>query len=322
MVGRFTIIGDPHVKNSNLDVAWELFHLVEEQGLPAIWLGDLLDTKEVIRGKSLNTWVDYFKSSKLKHYVLVGNHDWFNLDCKDHSLEALKLLPNVAVIDKPTQFVNLPFYMIPYIHDQDELKKALKEAPDNSVLIAHLELKGFDFGNGYICKEGLTKTSFRKFKRVISGHFHKYQEDGNLMYLGTPFSHSFGEAGQKKFICLYDADEDRTQLIGTPHRRHVSYELNCDNPDHLKQDFSAIHPGNLYRIILTGKQENIDKFPRHQLDGKSVKWITRPTDHGLNDVTIEDTVSNEKQFERWATEIQRMDAETIKMGLEIMKAVR
>jgi len=317
---RFTIIGDPHVKNSNLDLARDLFALVEKKGLPAIWLGDLLDTKEVIRGKSLNTWIDYFKSSKLQHFVLVGNHDWFNLDCKEHSLEPLKLIPNVEVIDTP-RWTPGGIGFLPYIHDKGQLKELLTKMEQGyvKVLFGHLELESFDFGNGYICKEGLGVKDFSKFSRVISGHFHKYQEKDNVTYLGTPFSHSFGEANQVKYIAEYNATTDDLQLTETPFRKHVSYEINCDanQPLDLETDRS-----NLHRVILTGSQENIDKFPREAYNDFSIKWITRPSDYSINDTTIEDTASNEVQFEKWAREVQKLDDYTIKLGLELLKVSR
>ncbi len=226
---NFTIIGDPHVKNGNLDLFWELAKLVEDKGNPAIWLGDFLDTKEVIRGKCINALIDYFKSSKLYHTILIGNHDWFNLDCKEHSLEALKLLSNVTIIDTPAHTPGQIGYL-PYIHDREELKKAIKQMEKDHVriLIAHLELPSFDFGNGHICKDGLSLKSLSKFKHVISGHFHKHQQKDNITYPGTPFSHTFGEANQIKCIGTLNTKTGDLKLETTPFRRHISIEFDCD----------------------------------------------------------------------------------------------
>src|SRR6185436_20099964 len=180
----------------------ELFKLVEQQKLPTIWLGDLLDTKEVIRGKCLNTAVEYFRTSKLSH--------------------------NVLVVDKPFNFQNI--VMVPYIHDKTKLKTILTQFENTEVtLIGHLELSNFDFGNGHVCTNGLSFSDVAGFKRVISGHFHKYQTKGNLTYLGTPFSHSFGEANQTKYLATYDSVTDVLDIFETPFHRHISFEFNCDN---------------------------------------------------------------------------------------------
>ena len=45
-------------------------------------------------------------------------------------------------------------------------------------------------------------------KLFIVGHYHKFQKNENILYLGTPYSHSFGEANQKKYILIVDQDLD------------------------------------------------------------------------------------------------------------------
>ena len=301
---KYSLIGDPHITHKSLDRATEL-----------------------------NALLEYFKTSKLFHTIIVGNHDYFNLECEGHSLEALKLLPNVLVIDEPTN--DEDFVFIPYMHDQQKLKATIaKFVNPKKTLIGHLELSQFDFGNGHICTTGLSVTDVAGFKRVISGHFHKYQTQGNLTYLGTPFSHSFGEANQVKYLGMYDSVTDELKIAETPFPKHISIEFNCDLLDeHGSHWFNQIdlndpnHQKHFYRIILTGQQINIDRFPKHIYDGGThgklnIKWISRPSDYMENQITIEDTVSNERQFMKWATEVRGMDEETVKLGLSIMEACR
>lgn len=322
-MSRYTVVGDPHITHKSLDRGAQLFSLVEEIGLPAIWLGDFLDTKEVIRGKCLNALLDYLRASKLQHIVLIGNHDWFNLECEAHSLEALKLLPNVKIVDAPEVIDNMLF--LPYIHDQAKLLEVITRFQGLvSTVFGHLEVSQFDFGNGHICTTGLTLDALKGFKRVISGHFHKYQQTGNLTYLGTPFSHSFGETNQTKLIGMYDAETDELKTAETEFPRHITLEVNCD-----ENDFSGItdgkaqgDPKDFYRIILSGLQANIDLFPRAPFEHLNVKWISRPSDDAINNVTIDETVSNESQFSKWATEIRNMDEETLKLGLQILEACK
>lgn len=320
---KYVPIGDPHITHKSLDRASALFDLVEEIGLTAIWLGDFLDTKEVIRGKCLNALIAYLSRSKLRHIILIGNHDWFNLECQAHALEALKLLPNVKIVDKPEEIDGMVF--IPYIHDRKLLESTLAQySNQNKVLFGHLEVTEFDFGNGHICTSGIPLSALKGFKRVISGHFHKFQQSGNLTYLGTPFSHSFGETNQTKFIGMYDTDTDELKLAETPFPKHFTIEIDCDSPD---ISYTAIVADedcekNFYRIILTGTQANIDKFQRSCFDKLNVKWISRPSDDVVNNVTIDETISNEAQFSQWATGIRKMDPETLKLGLEILEACK
>lgn len=321
---NYSIIGDQHITHKSINRAVGLFDLVEAIGLPGIWLGDLLDNKEIIKGKCLNLCIAYFKRSKLHHYVIVGNHDYFNLDCKEHSLEALKLLPNVTVVDKITM-ISPTIVAIPYFHDRDKLLKVISAIQDPSrTLIAHLEVDQFDFGNGHICTNGLPLKALAGFKRVISGHFHKYQESENLTFLGTPFSHSQGEANQTKYIGMYNGETNELKIAPTPFPRHVSIEINVDAEDNgeVDQILDELDESNFNRIILVGTQANIDLFSQSIFERFNVKFISRPTDFIDNDATISDLVSNERQFEIWAQKYKKMDDETIKLGLAIMEACK
>lgn len=313
MYNDFTIVGDPHASLKNLDKINKLTSEVECLGLPTIWLGDMLDTKEVIRGKCLNTWIEYFQSSKLQHIVIVGNHDWFNLECKAHSLESLKLLNNVIVVDELTVYNKM--YFLPYIHDQDKLNVELEKIPKDSIVFGHFEIKDFDFGNGRMCDNGMSATSLVKYERVISGHFHKYQQKGNFTYLGTPFSQSFGESNQKKFLAKYTIDTNMVNLIETQFPKHLTYTINCDKT----QSIALVNdPKDYVRVVLSGSQENIDKAKAYNTINNEVKVIEKSTDEFDNQIIIDDTSDNLSQFSEWATNIQQLDKETIKLGLQIL----
>ena len=303
----------------------KVFDQVEGLGNPVIWLGDQLDTKELIRGKCLNFWIRKYRDSKLNHYILVGNHDFFNLECEDHSLVALGLLPNVTLVDSILTLPEHNIAMLPYIHDESQLKSTLKGIPDNYTLFAHLELKGFDYGNGHICDHGLTPRSFSKFKRVVSGHFHKFQESGKMMYLGTPFTNSFGETDQAKYIATYDSDKGSLGLIemnGLPQHRTIT--IDCDAADAVANfDVKALADGNHYRVILTGSKEGILNFGGIDAEGLDLKVITKPTDvDRSNEVLIEESISNAQKFSDWATDIKKIEPETVQLGLQILEAVR
>lgn len=314
----YTIIGDLHVTHKSLDIIDKLFSKIESMNNSTIIMGDVFDTKEILRGKCLNLVYRRLKDSKLEYYIIVGNHDLFNLTSKEHTLEVLKELPNVTIIDKLTELESNVF-AIPYIHDVEELKATIKNIPKNAALFAHLELKGFDFGNGFICDKGMTGKSFTKFKRVISGHFHKYQEKNNLTYIGASYSMSFGEANQVKYIGVYDTGTDELELIRTEFPQHITVDYNVDvlAPER-KLDWDSKHH---YRVILTGLQENISKVDKSVFP-KGTKIIERPNDDMVNGLIIEETLDNKVKFNKWANDIKGLDSETIQLGLDIMEAVK
>ncbi len=307
-MAKYTVIGDPHAKPTNLDKINTLFDIAEDLGNSVIILGDLLDTKEMVRGKCLNLYYKRMRESKLSFTLLVGNHDWFNLECEEHSLEPLKELRNVTVVD--TAISNELVAFLPYMKDQEKLKEAFKLCA-GKVVFCHVDMTGFDYGNGLISGEGLTLADVQGAKRVFSGHYHKYQEIGTFTYLGTPFSHSFGESNQDKYICVYDTDADTIDLFPTPFPRHITIDLDC-----------SVYSGHHYndvdiqRVILRGTQEEIDRVQREE----NVKYIEEPTSV-VKARVINETESPQLQFTKWAKDIKGYSDEVVELGLEILNDV-
>lgn len=313
-----TVIGDPHAQNKNLDKIGQLFDLIEELGNNTLLLGDLFDTKEVIRGKAFNYVRDRLKNSKLKFIILVGNHDWFNLECLDHSLQALKDLPNVTIVDSPVR-LGINVGAIPYIHDKAKFKEAISVFNQNDTVFVHQGFSKFDYGNGHIAEGESELEDISHVGTVISGHFHKYQQSGNLTYLGTPFSHSFGETDQNKYIGVFDTETKELQLYESPFPRHITLTFNAGAPlelQNIARDFS----NDYIRCIVEGSQEELLKYNRAHLESlsSSVKIIEKPTDEFQSDITIDETTDNIAQFQQWGREIKKLDPETLKLGLQIL----
>lgn len=315
---EFSVIGDPHARPDNLHLMVELAELIESRGLPAIWLGDMLDTKEVVRSRCLNFWYDYFKSSKLSHIVIVGNHDWQNLECEDHSLRPLKELPNVTIVDRPISIGPMDF--LPYYHDLSKLKAILKRLT-GKILFLHQGINGYDFGNGHVEQRGLEGGDLPAGPNlIISGHFHKYQADGRLVYLGTPISHSFGESDQVKYIGRLDVQNQILHTEESPLPRHVTYEIEVFSKKVLQENWAEheiAKSQNIVRVILRGPDQLLRAFPVQAFP--DAKIIMRPTVEDGSDIQIEETLSNAQQFEKWAKDIKGLDDDTIQLGLELLR---
>lgn len=325
MLDLFTVVGDPHITPKSFDKGIRLFQIVEELGRPTIWLGDFLDTKEVIRGKCLNLLYEYFGTSKLQHIILIGNHDWFNLECLDHSLKALDSLKNITIIDTVRVHPTLPFVFFPYIHDKIKLKELLKESSSKDLIaFGHFEVSGFDFGNGHLCEDGIvTHDDFKGFKKVISGHFHKLQQTGNFTYLGTPFSHSFGEANQDKVIGTYQLSTNTLTLIPTEFPRHVSVKIDFSKSESEKklQEFLNGNETNLIRVQLFGSPEDVAKLDKSKYQKYGIKWEDKSESSDGPKINLDETLNNKTQFQQWSTDIRKLDNETMTLGLSILEAV-
>lgn len=321
-IDEFVIIGDPHIVHRSLDTASKLFEVVEALGKPSLWTGDILDNKEIIRGKCLNLFFEYLRTSKLQHLILVGNHDYFNLECKDHSLRALSALPNVKIVDEPCEWQGIT--CIPYVHDLEKLKTLISSLSNqNRVLFGHLDVVEFDYGNGQTSDKGLLLQDLSGFKRVISGHYHKFQQKENLTYIGSPFTHSWGETDQMKVIGQYKVSTDELTFLTIPLPKHVTLSIDLDNPPSDKDldVYFTENAGNYIRGILKGPQSKISAFSRDSRPSVK-KWIPKATDVFSNDIVLEESLDNKHQFIKWATDIKKLDKDTIDIGLGILNGLQ
>ncbi len=321
MNGDYTVVGDPHLTPKTLDRGARLFNIVEELGNPVIWLGDLQDTKEIVRSKVLNAYYDYFKSSKLNHIILVGNHDWHNLECLDHSLKTLGALPHVKIVDKPTNFGK--FLCVPYYKDTDKLRQILKDNSGARTLICHVDISGFDYGNGALCEDGLSLEDFKSFGLVISGHFHKHQVQNNLIYLGSPFSHSFGETDQHKFLGIYNENSNQIACITSQFPRHVTLKLNLSDGDYTLKliQFMGEHSNDIVRVQLYGNSVTCASFDRTPYKDKNIKFEDKSESEEALGVDIDESLDNKTQFMIWAKDVRNLDQETINLGVSILEAL-
>lgn len=325
MLNSFAVVGDPHVTPKSIDKADQLFNHIETLGLPTIILGDVFDTKEVLRGTCLNLVYNRLKRSKLQFIILVGNHDLFRLDQPQHSLEVLKELPNVTIIDSVRKHPTLPFVFFPYIHDKAKLKEHLLQySNQNLIAFGHFEVSGFDFGNGHLCEDGvITHDDFSGFKRVISGHFHKLQQTGNFTYIGTPFSHSFGEANQDKVLGVYTLSDDTLALTPTEFPRHISTKIDMSKKGAEKKlvDYLAGNENNLIRIQLYGSPEDVIKLDKSKYGNYNIKWEDKSEASTDSKVNLDETLDNKSQFLEWGKNIKNLDSDTLSLGLSILEAV-
>ena len=316
---KLTIVGDPHCKPSNLNKITQLFQEVEALGNPVVWLGDMLDTKEVIHGKCLNLWYDLITRSRLNHTILVGNHDWFSSQEQDHSLRLLHIPGKCYVIDKFFIEGNISFF--PYSSNIEETRSYLNIA-DTPFVIGHFDIQGFDYGNGIDSKEGLVTEDFKHFDRVISGHYHKYQMTHNIMYLGTPFSHSFGESNQEKYLAVFDTDTGQTELVPMGFPKHLTHEIDCNKlyiqSEGRRASKFSFSEKDYHRVILSGSYENVLKFPND--DYPHVKFIEQPISYNSNEM-LSEALTNEQKFVKWALDIKKLKDPIVNKGVKLLKDV-
>lgn len=224
------VIGDLHLKLSNLAIAEKFFKyvrwLVENRGVRTIiFLGDAYDAKAIIHADVQTFFLNEIgQLSGCKIYIIVGNHDFASTNLGNHSLKPFELFENVTVVDKI--LVEEKCVMIAYGKSADT--ETALQRPDvvGKVIFGHFAVNGFSYGNGKDVDDGIDP----KFLRgpAILGHLHAPKDSGKICYLGSPWSHSFGEANQnKRLLILTDKGNEMVEVEGLP--RHVTFAWDGDD---------------------------------------------------------------------------------------------
>lgn len=202
------VIGDPHFKVGNVKemkqfVQISLKYATEVKPDLIVCLGDVLDRHANIHVEPKMMAEDYIEEcSKIAPtIVIIGNHDRkdnFDFLTTIHPFNPLKKWPNVDIVDqglvkKVKSFI---FAFIPYV-PAGRFQEAYDKIVGNTkpdLIFAHQEFSGCVM-NSLVSKEG--DNWGRDLPFVISGHIHQKQELDNVLYVGTPIQHEFGDDTNK-----------------------------------------------------------------------------------------------------------------------------
>jgi hypothetical protein len=124
-------------------------------------------------------------------YFFPGNHDLYYKDKRDiHSVEFGKYIPGINVIHKPIVMDDV--LMCPWLVG-DEWKSISKQKA--RYIFGHFELPHF-YMNAMVQMPDhgeLQVDAFKGFELGFSGHFHKRQQQKNMIYIGNAFPHNYAD---------------------------------------------------------------------------------------------------------------------------------
>ena len=271
---KFIATSDCHGNLKNLEpfkiVIRKALSEARDHDCPLYIGGDLNDTKAILRAEFVKFLIEAFLDySDVRVIILVGNHDLMNHnDNTEHSLDFLKSLPNLLVIDSPRE-VFPGWYAIPYYHRNEEILEqlAIAKAKGFKKILFHQGIMGAKQSEYILDKSSITLEDLRDFDRVLTGHYHSYQTLNNATYFGSPFSVSFAEANQDKFI--WHVEDDGNDIKMTPirpgARRHLQVEwlegMDSTNtiPKHSEDDIIKIVAKGSKEFCLSINKEDIKK---------------------------------------------------------------
>ena len=194
---HFGLKSNSSVHNQDCEdfVDWYISKAKEEGCDTGIFMGDWHHNRN-----SLNiTTMDYSLRALEKlgkafdnFYFFPGNHDLYYKDKRDiHSVEFGKYIPGVTVIHEPTTIGNVT--LCPWLVG-DEWRSIGKKG--GKYIFGHFELPSF-FMNAMVQMPDhgeIQLDSFQNYELGFSGHFHKRQQQKNMIYIGNAFPHNYADA--------------------------------------------------------------------------------------------------------------------------------
>jgi DNA repair exonuclease SbcCD nuclease subunit len=127
-----------------------------------------------------------------KFYFFPGNHDLYYKDKRDiHSVEFGKYIPGITVVHEPTTIGDVT--LCPWLVG-DEWRAVGKKG--GKYIFGHFELPSF-FMNAMVQMPDhgeIQLDSFKNYELGFSGHFHKRQQQKNMIYIGNAFPHNYADA--------------------------------------------------------------------------------------------------------------------------------
>jgi DNA repair exonuclease SbcCD nuclease subunit len=188
-----------------------------DKGIKQILIpGDIFHNRNEINVNTLSVakkFFDYFKNFEI--FISTGNHCcYFKNNSTVNSISILDGWSNIKIFDNEPVILthkNKSISMIPW-------GVPFEQIPKTDICIGHFEIVSFYMNTYKICEHGMTSNNlFKKAKTIISGHFHKRDHrkynNGEIIYLGSPYQHNFGDTGDQRGIYVYDIDNNSFEFI-------------------------------------------------------------------------------------------------------------
>jgi DNA repair exonuclease SbcCD nuclease subunit len=130
----------------------------------------------------------------------------------------------------------------------------------SSILVSHLELKGFEMGKGLpVASHGLNTSLFSRYEMVLSGHYHTKSTKDNICYLGTQMELTWSDAGDPKYFHTIDT---QTRELTPIRNKHVLFRRIRYNDLETETITKADISGTYVKIVVVSKKDlyEFDKF--------------------------------------------------------------
>lgn len=282
MSDKIAILNDTHagVRNSsklfldNAEVFYsEVFfpYCLEHNIKQIVHLGDFFDDRKIVNFKALNHIRKCFLAKLREHGmvmdIILGNHDVYYKNTNDlNSLKELlgHYMNEVHIITEPRvmEYGKMNIAMVPWINsgNYSESVKFIETCP-TEWLFGHLELKGFEVLRGVEAHSGMPSDMFKRFEKVLSGHYHTRSERDNITYLGSQMEFTWSDAGDPKYFHVLDTSTRELTPVRNPNTIFKRIQYDDTNMNYMNYDVSECD-NKFVKIVVVKKSDlfTFDQF--------------------------------------------------------------
>jgi DNA repair exonuclease SbcCD nuclease subunit len=168
--------------------------------------GDLFDVRKTTNNlilPAVKQFMEDLVDQEIDFNGIVGNHDLPYKNSSKFNTPSIHLSEFYSPIESFKTIGNIDF--VGWIHDgnRDEILRKVA-ASTSRFCFGHFEFVGFEMSKGYICEHGLDANLFSRYELVISGHYHGFSRKDNVLYVGTPLQHNWGDYKEKRGFWVFD----------------------------------------------------------------------------------------------------------------------
>lgn len=288
LLSKLAIIGDMHfgVKNGSPEFLEFQFHWLEEalkkiQALgitTIIQTGDMFDTRQHIKLNILHAMMTRFPDLLVQYGIREwitygGNHDMFYRESNE--ICALDLFNSIQggypEIDFHVYQDHIGEYeyvaedgehkmiaFVPWLNknNKDRMLGGLAKLNPEYVF-GHFEMVGMPMIPGVLCEHGVEPKDFKRFKRVISGHFHTVSEHLNCTMVGTPYHITWGDVqdGTNRGFWTLDTDTDELVIHKNDEFMTMFSVIEYDKDEKYTAESFDDYEGTIVKVIVREKED-------------------------------------------------------------------
>jgi|TARA_R110000822_G_C15320233_1_gene493634 hypothetical protein len=243
-------------------------YLVENNITTLIHLGDVVDRRKFINHNTAHNFKNIFWNKldelNIDTHILIGNHDTYYKNTNEiNALQNLSLNKNCKLYTRAEEvtFDGLDIVFLPWICD-DNYEDTLHtiDHSTSSIAMGHLEIKGFEMHKGHINEQGLDKSLFKRYEKVLSGHFHKKSDDGHIYYLGSQYEITWSDYNCQKGFHIFDTQTRELETVNNPFKIHKKFIYNDVMEDYSKLDISSYN--NCFVKLIISNKTDVDSFDK------------------------------------------------------------